>query len=260
MLGLVLPQMKVLKDRVIEPNCQPSEAKAVSLPEQLQKEFLTAATAGWWDAAASFELGHKFEDFVREARQLTASCSILEQRQYGSKLLRRVLPTPLCWMVRSVLGCLGDWPEARTAVASFGIRMLAPVVGYWLVGESRLLEPAEEAVACSDWHAANPQDSGGSAANTTQGPILLIRKCKFLEAVGGCKGACLNLCKGATEEFLSNELGLPVYMDPNLEDFSCRMMFFQQPLPPEKDPAFQKPCKKLGQCDGRFSMPEPLSS
>ena len=68
-----------------------------------------------------------------------------------------------------------------------------------------------------------------------------ITRCRYLEEAG-CKGACLHLCKGPTQEFFRNELGLPVYLKPNFEDNSCEMMFGVCPPKDEDDPAYKEKC------------------
>jgi hypothetical protein len=45
-----------------------------------------------------------------------------------------------------------------------------------------------------------------------------------------------------TQDFFTNDFGLPLTMEPNFEDLSCKMIFGQAPLPIELDPALQQPC------------------
>lgn len=53
---------------------------------------------------------------------------------------------------------------------------------------------------------------------------------------------CVNMCKLPTQDFFTNEFGLPLTMTPNFEDMSCDMVYGQPPPPPEEDPAFKQPC------------------
>eukprot|EP00246_Nothoceros_aenigmaticus_P013064 TRINITY_DN4333_c0_g1_i1.p1 TRINITY_DN4333_c0_g1~~TRINITY_DN4333_c0_g1_i1.p1 ORF type:complete len:259 (-),score=35.82 TRINITY_DN4333_c0_g1_i1:317-1093(-) len=68
-----------------------------------------------------------------------------------------------------------------------------------------------------------------------------IKKCRYLE-VSGCVGMCVNMCKVPTQDFFTNDFGLPVTMNPNYEDMSCEMIFGQQPPPLEEDKALQQAC------------------
>ncbi|KAJ1617379.1 hypothetical protein T492DRAFT_1100285 [Pavlovales sp. CCMP2436] len=65
-----------------------------------------------------------------------------------------------------------------------------------------------------------------SWANEATGEVwtsrVKIEKCRFLEGAN-CKGMCVALCKGPTELFFNNELGLPLSMMPNFKDGSCTM-------------------------------------
>lgn len=196
-----------------------------------------------------------YDGFVEQARFVSRTFGVEAQRTFGSTLLRQIVPAPLAWLVRTIFGVLqARWPQAHSWLVRFGVAF-APAFAYWLVGENALLGPEDEVRELRG-------RAGGGAESLQSGPILLIRKCKFMEASGGCKGLCLNLCKVATEEYCSKELGLPVYMDPNYEDFSCRMMFLQEAVPPAEDPAFFRPCAAavgepggVSRCDERFQMP-----
>ncbi|KAL7165641.1 hypothetical protein ACSBR2_041339 [Camellia fascicularis] len=68
-----------------------------------------------------------------------------------------------------------------------------------------------------------------------------IKKCRYLEN-SGCAGMCVNMCKIPTQDFFTNEFGLPLTMIPNFEDMSCEMVYGQVPPPFEEDPVSKQPC------------------
>ncbi|XP_058104970.1 beta-carotene isomerase D27, chloroplastic isoform X2 [Magnolia sinica] len=68
-----------------------------------------------------------------------------------------------------------------------------------------------------------------------------IKKCRYLEN-SGCVGMCVNMCKLPTQDFFTNEFGLPLTMTPNFEDMSCEMVYGQVPPPFEEDPVAKQPC------------------
>jgi len=68
-----------------------------------------------------------------------------------------------------------------------------------------------------------------------------IKKCRYLEQ-SGCAAMCINLCKVPTQNFFTEEFGIPLTMIPNFEDFSCEMIFGQMPPPPDRDSAFMQSC------------------
>ncbi|XP_037495567.1 beta-carotene isomerase D27, chloroplastic isoform X2 [Jatropha curcas] len=68
-----------------------------------------------------------------------------------------------------------------------------------------------------------------------------IKKCRYLEN-SGCVGMCVNMCKIPTQDFFTNEFGLPLTMNPNFEDMSCEMVYGQAPPPFEEDPVSKQSC------------------
>ncbi len=70
-------------------------------------------------------------------------------------------------------------------------------------------------------------------------------RCRYLEETG-CASVCLNSCKVPTQEFFDKDMGLPLTMTPNYEDFSCQFSFGLSPRPQTKDDAFHTPC--FAQC------------
>jgi hypothetical protein len=70
---------------------------------------------------------------------------------------------------------------------------------------------------------------------------VLIKKCRFLES-SSCVGMCVNLCKLPTQDFITNEFGMPITMTPNFEDMSCEMVYGQLPPSLEDDPSLKQPC------------------
>jgi hypothetical protein len=53
---------------------------------------------------------------------------------------------------------------------------------------------------------------GGRRRPTAQGER--IEKCQYLES-SGCVGMCVNMCKVPTQDFFTNEFGLPLTMNPS---------------------------------------------
>lgn len=53
---------------------------------------------------------------------------------------------------------------------------------------------------------------------------------------------CVNLCKTPTQTFFTQELGMPLTMKPNFEDYSCDMVFGQKPPALSDDEVNLQPC------------------
>lgn len=111
------------------------------------------------------------------------------------------------------------FPPTKWA-AEFNAALTVPFF-HWLVGPSEVIEVEVEGVK---------QRSG-----------VRIKKCRYLEN-SGCVGMCVNMCKFPTQDFFTNEFGLPLTMIPNFEDMSCDMVYGQVPPSFEDDPVSKQPC------------------
>jgi len=73
--------------------------------------------------------------------------------------------------------------------------------------------------------------------------VVKIEKCRFLKESGNCVGMCTNLCKVPSQTLFRDKVGLPMSMEPNFEDGSCKMVWGKEPLPLDRDEAMKEPCK-----------------
>lgn len=76
---------------------------------------------------------------------------------------------------------------------------------------------------------------------STQSSGVHIKRCRYL-AESACAGMCVNLCKTPTQTFFTEQLGMPLTMTPNFEDFSCEMVFGATPPPLKEDEASLQGC------------------
>lgn len=68
-----------------------------------------------------------------------------------------------------------------------------------------------------------------------------IEKCRWLER-SGCVGMCAGLCKRPMQRMFGEVLGMPLSMEPNMEDLSCTMVFGKKPVEWDKDDLREQPC------------------
>mmetsp|Transcript_25686 Transcript_25686/g.59877 ORF Transcript_25686/g.59877 Transcript_25686/m.59877 type:complete len:333 (+) Transcript_25686:104-1102(+) len=68
-----------------------------------------------------------------------------------------------------------------------------------------------------------------------------IEKCRWLER-SGCVGMCVGLCKKPMENMFDEVLGMPLSMEPNMEDLSCTLVFGKKPTPWNEDDLQKQPC------------------
>ncbi|CAI5487688.1 unnamed protein product, partial [Closterium sp. Naga37s-1] len=79
-----------------------------------------------------------------------------------------------------------------------------------------------------------------------------IEKCKFLDE-SKCAGSCIHTCKMPTQAFMFQDMGVPLLMEPNFENFSCEFKFGVHAPPRDTDPVLLTPC--LATCPIRFPGP-----
>jgi len=66
-------------------------------------------------------------------------------------------------------------------------------------------------------------------------------RCRFLEAAQ-CASVCVNSCKVPTQNWLGDDFGLKLHIQPNYTDYSCTWSFGKEAPPLEKDDALNVPC------------------
>ncbi|KXZ56875.1 hypothetical protein GPECTOR_1g79 [Gonium pectorale] len=65
----------------------------------------------------------------------------------------------------------------------------------------------------------NDVEIDGGAVGKGHG--VLVERCRYLEQAG-CASVCINSCKVPTQAFFAKDMGLPLTMTPNYDDFSCQ--------------------------------------
>ncbi|KAH1214925.1 Beta-carotene isomerase D27, chloroplastic [Glycine max] len=159
---------------------------------------------GWWD------WGYDYESFVDVSRRVMQRRSRIQQQQVVREVLLSMLPPGAPAQFRKL------FPPTKWA-AEFNAALTVPFFD-WLVGPSEVVEVEINGVK---------QKSG-----------VHIKKCRYLEN-SGCVGMCVNMCKIPTQDFFTNEFGLPLTMTPNM---SCDMVYGQSPPTFEEDPVSKQPC------------------
>lgn len=159
----------------------------------------------WWE--------YDYESFVDVSKRVMQGRSRLQQQQVVREVLLSMLPPGAPAQFRKL------FPPTKWA-AEFNAALTVPFF-HWLVGPSEVIEVEVEGVK---------QRSG-----------VRIKKCRYLEN-SGCVGMCVNMCKFPTQDFFTNEFGLPLTMIPNFEDMSCDMVYGQVPPSFEDDPVSKQPC------------------
>ncbi|CAJ1375220.1 unnamed protein product, partial [Effrenium voratum] len=74
-------------------------------------------------------------------------------------------------------------------------------------------------------------------------------RCRFLESAN-CASVCVNTCKVPSQGWLTADFGMPLHIQPNYDDFSCRWRFGVEAPPLEEDEAVMVPC--FTNCPSQF--------
>ncbi|KZV16483.1 hypothetical protein F511_10095 [Dorcoceras hygrometricum] len=167
-------------------------------------------------------LDYDYDSFVEVSKRVMEGRSRQQQQQVVREVLLSMLPPGAPAQFRKL------FPPTKWA-AEFNAAITVPFF-HWLVGPSEVVEVEVSGVK---------QKSG-----------VRIKKCRYLEN-SGCVGMCVNMCKIPTQDFFTNEFGLPLTMTPTViifiyaidfEDMSCEMVYGQVPPPFEEDPTSKQPC------------------
>lgn len=84
---------------------------------------------------------------------------------------------------------------------------ITPAFFTWLVGPMKTIE-------------VEIRQSNGKTVLQKSG--VQIERCRYLEE-SGCAAMCVNLCKSPCQTFFTEQLGMPLTMEPNFEDSSCKV-------------------------------------
>ena len=164
-----------------------------------------------------------YDGFVDLSQQIMQGRSAQEQQALVAVVLQSLVPAPVLWLIRTLF--------SPTQLVCELNAWFATVLFEWLVGPCEVTE-----VTVSDTE-GNPRQQKSS---------VHIQKCRYLEQ-SRCVGMCINMCKLPTQDFFTQQFGIPLTMTPNFEDFSCDMVFGQNPPDLETEAVYEEPCL-VGQC------------
>ena len=159
-----------------------------------------------------------YEGFVDLSKSIMDGRSSHEQQAVVGIVLRSLMPSPVLWGIRTFF--------SPTKLVCELNAWFATQLFEWLVGPCSVVEAQIE----SDSGKAYSQKSG-----------VHIEKCRYLEQ-SGCVGMCINMCKLPTQDFFTQEFGIPVTLTPNFENLSCEMIFGQMPPHLSEEAAYQQAC------------------
>ncbi|MBE9222859.1 DUF4033 domain-containing protein [Cyanobacterium stanieri LEGE 03274] len=161
-----------------------------------------------------------YDGFVELSQKIMKGRNPQQQQELVAIVLKSLVPSPVLYFTRTFIPA-NKWVCEANA-------WFAKVLFQWLVGVCELREVEIE----DKNHQKIIQNSG-----------VHIKKCRYLEN-SGCVAMCINMCKLPTQKFFTDSFGIPVTLTPNFEDFSCEMVFGQNPPPLHEEDASRQPCLK----------------
>jgi hypothetical protein len=159
-----------------------------------------------------------YEGFVNLSQKIMQGRNAQQQQALVAVVLKSLVPAPVLWVIRHLFSPTRLVCELN---AWFASRLFE-----WLVGPC-------EVVAV--------EVPGENGELRLQKSGVHIKKCRYLEE-SRCVGMCVNMCKLPTQQFFTEDFGIPLTMTPNFEDLSCEMVFGQPPPPLETEAAYTQPC------------------
>lgn len=159
-----------------------------------------------------------YDGFVDLSQKIVKGRNPQQQQDLVAVILKSLVPSPVLYLTRTFIPA-NKWVCEANA-------WFAKVLFPWLVGVCELREVEIE----TENNQKINQNSG-----------VHIKKCRYLEN-SGCVAMCINMCKLPTQKFFTESFGIPVTMTPNFEDFSCEMVFGQNPPPLHQEECSRQPC------------------
>lgn len=166
------------------------------------------------------ELG--FAGVVDLSKRIMQGRSPAQQQAVVAKVLGSLVPAPVLWLIRTFVSPTRWVCESN---AWFAARLFP-----WLIGPCEVVEA---------------EVTGAGGKTRWQKSDVHIKKCRYLEE-SSCVGLCVNLCKLPTQQFFTEQFGIPLTLTPNFDDLSCEMVFGQVPPELETEAAFNQPCLLAG--------------
>ena len=172
-----------------------------------------------------------FAGVVDLSKQIMQGRSPAQQQAIVAQVLGSLVPAPVLWLVRTLFSPTRWVCESN---AWFAARLFP-----WLIGPCEVIEA---------------EVTGTDGKTRLQKSDVHIKKCRYLEE-SGCVGLCVNLCKLPTQQFFTEQFGIPLTLTPNFDDLSCDMVFGQVPPALETEAAFNQPCLLAG-ADSKTPCPK----
>jgi len=172
-------------------------------------------------------------ELVREVNDMEGTAPELQQR--ARKVFEGILPNlgigwiPPLWK-QYIQPYVPQW------ISNYSFFLVFFLLFPWLMGPMEGDDHKEVEVPKS-WRSVLP-----FLPETVRVPqSVKAERCRFLENAN-CASVCVNTCKVPSQSWLKEDFGMPLHIQPNYDDFSCRWRFGVEAPPLEEDEAVMVPC------------------
>ena len=135
-------------------------------------------------------------------------------------------------------------PHAPEWMANYAFVLVFTNLFPWLMGPMEGVDHVE--VPTPEWL----RKTFANAPKCIRVPqAVKAERCRFLET-SQCASVCVNTCKAPSQEWLKEDFGMDLHIQPNYDDFSCQWKFNTTPPPLYEDAAVMVPC--FAACDSEY--------
>ncbi|CAF2116893.1 unnamed protein product [Brassica oleracea var. botrytis] len=207
-------ELKVVKETSgTEPLKKKNASNEDNFLSKIAINYLSKTLRDTAGSSSSSSKSTGYDSLVDTATRVAGNLSIKQQHELVLVALDRAFPAVILSLIKMLL------PPSKLSREMFAL--FTTVFFAWLVGPSEVRET--------------------EVNGRKEKSLVFIEKCRFLEQTN-CVGMCTHLCKIPSQIFIKNSLGMPIYMMPDFNDLSCKMMFGQEPPEIKDDPVMKQPC------------------
>ncbi len=178
---------------------------------------------------------------VREVNDMKGTAKDVQTR--AKRVFKGILPALYIGWIPPLWKKFVD-PNAPKWVTGFSFHLVFIVLFPWLMGPMEGVEHEDVEVP------EKLRKTFPFLPNVVSVPqAIKAERCRFLET-SSCASVCVNSCKVPSQEWLKDDFGMDLHIQPNYDDFSCVWSFNKEPPPLEEDAAILVPC--FTNCNSEF--------
>ncbi|XP_078443155.1 beta-carotene isomerase D27 isoform X3 [Wolffia australiana] len=161
-----------------------------------------------------------YDGLMEVVNHLMAKGTKKDVEKSAVRVLRSLFPPLLLDLYQLIITPIGGGKPAAMMLAR-----ATAILCQWLMGKCTV-------------NAVDLPDGSSSVSG------VFVERCKYLEE-SKCVGVCIHTCKFPTQAFFKDNMGVPLLMEPNFQDYSCQFKFGVSPPEPGEDKTLLEPCLEI---------------